>query len=64
MLDDVLSELAEVAAEQRALKRYSLTYQRELKLEVAAHYRLTLAEVDLPYAQWAEIRDKYIAEVS
>ena len=61
-LDVIEAELKLIAAGERELKRQSMTFQRDAKLEVAAHYGLAFAAVDLPYPEWAALRDKYEAE--
>lgn len=43
-------------------KQLAMTYQRDLKCEVAQHYGLKFSQVNLPYEQWREIRDRYLAE--
>lgn len=37
-------------------------FQVELKRDVAEFYGLNWSEVDLPYPEWAELRDRYTFE--
>jgi|JI10StandDraft_1071094.scaffolds.fasta_scaffold31909_11 hypothetical protein len=54
---------AEAAALKQVLKERSMIYQHDEKLRVARHYGLTFEQVNLPYAEWAALRDKYHTEV-
>jgi hypothetical protein len=40
-----------------------MTYQGDLKRKVAGYYGLSWRQVDLPYPQWAALRDRYLREV-
>lgn len=57
------AHLEALAAAQNNLRAHSMIYQADLKAAVAAHYGLSFAEVDLPYAQWAALRDRYNADL-
>ncbi len=58
------THLEALAAAQDNLRARSMIYQADLKATVAAHYGLSFAEVDLPYAEWAALRDRYLADTS
>lgn len=47
---------------REAIRRGSMIYQFDLKIEVARYYRLAWDEVNLPYAEWEALRAKYLAE--
>lgn len=50
-------------AVQQALRERSMIYQADLKDTVAAHYHLDRqALYELPYADWAVLRQRYISE--
>jgi hypothetical protein len=53
-------ELEMIGRLQRKLKGQAMYYQYDLKMEVCKALGLTFKQVDLPYVQWAEIRDKYL----
>lgn len=54
----------EVAAMRRELKRRTMIYQYDDKCRVAAYYKRDPQTLfDMPYAEWAELRDRYFKEV-
>lgn len=53
---------AELGVLQAEIKQMSMTYQRSAKEIVARYYGLTFAQVDLPYPEWAALREKYEKE--
>lgn len=61
-LDRYLSTLADW---RTALREQSMIYQADLKTQVATHYHRPPAEVfALVYADWAALRDRYLAETT
>lgn len=59
-LSSILRQAAAVGALQDRIKARAMLYQPELKETVAAELGLSWAEVDRPYATWAEIRANYL----
>jgi hypothetical protein len=59
VMNRIINELEETEAIKRVIKEQSMTYQYSLKIEVSKTLGLTFDQVDLPYEQWKEIRDKY-----
>jgi hypothetical protein len=53
------TELALIGEMQAAQKRVAMVYQYDAKMTVAAYYGLTLDDVNLPFPEWAALRDKY-----
>jgi len=51
--------LAETAILKAELKRRSMIYQYEEKCRVAAFFGMTFEQVNLPFAEWSELRDRY-----
>lgn len=59
----LLERRAELIGEmQTAIKRQAMIYQYDAKMQVAAHYGLTLDDVNLPYPEWAALRERYTQE--
>lgn len=56
------AELQRLEPIRAALRQRSMLYQPDLKERVAAHYGLQFAEVDLPYPEWAALRERYFQE--
>lgn len=61
-LRQIVTEAVACDVLREAIRRGSMIYQYDLKIEVARHYGLTWEEVDLPYAEWEALRDKYLKE--
>lgn len=58
-LKRIVQECVAIAQLQADIKRMSMTYQRSAKEVVASHYNLPFEQVDLPYPEWAALREKY-----
>jgi hypothetical protein len=58
-IEQMAGQLAEI---QAAFKRRAMGYQVDAKETVAAYYGLSWDEVNLPYQQWAELRERYERE--
>jgi hypothetical protein len=61
-LGEIVTELEGIAVQQQILRRCAMIYQYQAKMTVAAHYGLTLDEVNLPFDQWMALRRKYQQE--
>lgn len=60
---DALTRILQKLAEAQAHRKYlAMVYQFDAKIEVAAHYGLTLKDVDLPFDEWKALREKYERE--
>lgn len=59
-MNNIAQEAAEIGRLQAQVKLMSMTYQWSLKEEIAADLGLTFAQVDLPYRDWAAIRDPWL----
>ncbi len=55
-IDEIKSECEHIASLQSQLKAMAMIYQYDLKVEVAKEIGLNWQDLNLPYAQWADIR--------
>ena len=53
------SELEDISNLQSNIKRLGSIYQLGAKLTVADYYKKSLADVDLPFPLWMELRRQY-----
>jgi hypothetical protein len=60
----MIRELEAIAVLQAAIKKTAMVFNYEAKLRVAAYYGLTFEQVDLPYAEWAALHERYTRERS
>jgi len=58
----VRDELEALEPVREAIKARAMRYQPDLKDEVAASLGVTPESLDLPYEEWAAIRNKYLTE--
>lgn len=58
-LSEMVRTLEEVSAMKAELKRRCMIYQHDAKMRVAKHYGLTFEQVDLPFREWMEMRQRF-----
>lgn len=61
-VEKIRDELEALEPMRAALKARAMLYQVDLKEEVARHLGVSFEEVDLPYEEWAKIRDAYLKQ--
>ncbi len=58
---EIQAELESLEPLREAQRSWAMKYQPDLKVEVAKHLGVTFEEVDLPYEEWAAVRNHYLA---
>lgn len=61
-MTEIDEELGQLQRIRDAIKADAMHYQKDLKLRVMKHYGLKWEQVNLVYAEWAVIRDRYLEE--
>lgn len=62
MSEDIQAQVEVIYQVQALAKKLGMIYQFSLKCEVAGYYNLSFEQVNLPYEEWAALRDKYLEE--
>jgi hypothetical protein len=61
-IDAIEKELDTLEIVKQRIKAHKMGYQWDLKTRASEILGVTSESLDLPYNQWAEIRDKLISE--
>lgn len=56
-MEKIIYELEEIESIKRKIKRQSMIYQYDLKIEVANILHLSFEQVNLPFLEWSHLRD-------
>lgn len=58
-IPELIGVLDEVSAMKAELKRRCMIYQYGAKMAVAKHYGMTFDQVNLPFREWMDLRQRF-----